>query len=415
MDSYDLIVIGGGAAGFFGAVTCAAAHPGTRILILEKGNVLLSKVLVSGGGRCNVTHAMFDPAQLVQYYPRGGRALRAPLERFQPRDTVRWFKRHGVEIKTEADGRMFPVTDSSQTIADALTTEAKRLGIQVEKRAAVTSITQEDGSFTLAVRGAEPLQARSVLLATGGERRGLEFAQALGHTIQDPVPSLFTFEMSDARLAGLAGLSVPYVRLKLPGSSLQTEGPLLVTHWGVSGPAVLKLSAWGARILHKANYQSDLLVSWLPDFNQDRLFQYLLDVQSKNGRKRASTLDPTGKIPQRLWKRLTSAAGIGDEQVWADLPRKTLNRLADELALGRFHITGKGEFKEEFVTCGGVTLSEVDFKTMQSRVCPGLYLAGEILDIDGLTGGFNFQNAWTTAWIAGQSIAQSLSEKQAAQ
>jgi predicted Rossmann fold flavoprotein len=412
MDSYDLIVVGGGAAGFFGAITCAAARPGSRIKILEKGNTLLGKVLVSGGGRCNVTHACFDPARLVQNYPRGGRALRGPLERFQPRDTVRWFERRGVAIKTEADGRMFPVTDSSLTIADTLTAEAERLDVEIEKRAPVVSITQHDGIFTLAVRGAKPLQARVVLLASGGERSGFQFAQALGHSIQDPVPSLFTFKMRDPRLDGLAGLSVPNVRLKLQGG-LQTDGPLLVTHWGISGPAVLKLSAWGARLLYETEYQADLLINWLPDFNQDSLFHFLLEVQSKNGRKRGSTQDPAGKLPQRLWKHLVAAAGITEEQSWSDLSRKTLNRLADELTLGRYRIQGKGEFKEEFVTCGGVTLKEVDFKTMHSRVCPGLYLAGEVLDIDGLTGGYNFQNAWTTAWIAGQSIAQALSQKQA--
>jgi predicted Rossmann fold flavoprotein len=411
MDHYDLIVTGGGAAGFFGAIACASARPNTRILILEKGNTLLGKVLVSGGGRCNVTHAQFDPAQMATYYPRGGKALRGPLERFGPRETVRWFERRGVALKTEPDGRMFPVTDSSETIANALVSEAERFGVEIQKRAPVISIERIEGRLRMRVRGGETLFSPTLLLSTGGERSGFELAAGLGHSIQPPVPSLFTFQMRDERLEGLSGVSVPLVRLKLPGSGLQTEGPLLVTHWGISGPAVLKMSAWGARSLHDAGYQTDLLVNWLPEHNQDSLFRLLLEVQAQAGRKRASTQDPTGHLPQRLWKRLVAAAGIDESQSWADLPRKTINRLADELALGRFRTAGKGEFKEEFVTCGGVTLKEVDFKTMQSRVCPGLYLAGEVLDIDGLTGGFNFQSAWTTGWIAGQSIAQFLASK----
>jgi predicted Rossmann fold flavoprotein len=414
MESYDLIVIGGGAAGFFGAITCAAAQPGMRILALEKGDRLLRKVLVSGGGRCNLTHALFDPAQLAAYYPRGGKALRQLFERFQPRHTMRWFEQRGVAIKTEADGRMFPVTDSAQTIAGALVGEAQRLGITIEQRAAVSAVEREESGFLVVQSRSEARLARAVLLATGGDPRGFELARSLGHTIQAPVPSLFTFALRDARLEGLAGVSIPRVRLKLAGSRLQSEGALLLTHWGMSGPAVLKLSAWAARLLHDSGYQANLVINWLPDYNQDSLFQYLLAVQSKAGRKRAGASDPSGHIPQRLWQRLVAAAGIAKEQLWAELARQTINRLANELALGKFTIQGKGEFKEEFVTCGGVTLKEVDFQTMQSRVCPGLYLAGEVLDIDGLTGGFNFQSAWTTAWIAGQAIAKAWAQSAAA-
>ncbi len=409
---YDLIVIGGGAAGFYGAIICASARPGSHILILEKGNKLLSKVLISGGGRCNVTHACYDPAELVRFYPRGGRALLGPFQRFQPRDITRWFERRDIPLKTEPDGRIFPVSDSAETITSMLIHEARRLGIEIETHAPVVSaqaLEDRNGRrFVLTTREGKELTSRRLLLATGGERAGLDLAASLGHSIVPPVPSLFTFTVPDPRLKGLLGITVDPVRLRLPEGRLDAEGALLITHWGLSGPAVLRLSAWGARFLHDAGYQAELLVNWLPDYNQDSLYNYFLTIKEKSSRQHVSSHDPLGRLPVRLWKRLVEASGVAEEQTWGVTARHDLNRLAEELTLGRFRIRGKGEFKEEFVTSGGVALKEVDFKTMQSQVCPGLYLAGEVLDVDALTGGFNLQNAWTTGYIAGQSIAQSL-------
>ncbi len=412
MELYDLLVIGGGAAGFFGAITCVSARPGSRILILEKGNKLLSKVLISGGGRCNVTNACFDPAELVRFYPHGGRALLGPFQRFQPRDTVRWFERRDIPLKTEPDGRIFPVSDSAETITSTLLHEARRLGVEIETHAPVAAVEViEDWQgrrFELTLRDSHRLASRRLLLATGGDRQSLDLAASLGHAVIPPVPSLFTFTVPDPRLKGLSGISVDPVHLRLPEPRLEAQGPLLVTHWGFSGPAVLRLSAWGARFLHDARYQADLLVNWLPDYNQDSLYNFFLAFKEKSPRQQVAPHDPLGRLPQRLWRRLVEAAGIEEERVWVETSKNALNRLAAELTLGSFQIRGKGVFKEEFVTSGGVALNQVDFKTMQSKVCSGLYLAGEVLDIDALTGGFNLQNAWTTGWIAGQSIAESL-------
>lgn len=405
-DIYDLAVIGGGAAGFFGAIACAETRAGQRICILEKGSALLGKVRVSGGGRCNVTHACYDPAKLVSFYPRGGKALRGPFTRFQPRDTVAWFESRGAALKTEADGRIFPVSDSSETIVNLLVETARHHGIEIRTRAPVAQLGKQGECFRIQFRDGSVLQARSVLLATGGDRAALELAAGLGHGIVPPVPSLFTFTISDPRLDGLAGISVPEVRLKLEDGerAIEQSGALLVTHWGLSGPAVLRLSAWGARPLHEAGYRAHLEVSWLPDLNQAEIHTCLLDVKADSRRRKAAGHDPFGRLPQRLWERLALHAGMRAEQTWGDTSREQLLRLSGELARGRYHIQGKGEFKEEFVTCGGIRLSEVDFRDMQSKVCPGLYLAGEALDIDGITGGFNFQSAWTTAWLAGRAV-----------
>lgn len=436
----DLIVVGGGAAGFFAAIHAAAAAArrgvGCRILMLEKGHAPLGKVRVSGGGRCNVTHACFDPARLVTYYPRGGKALRGAFTRFQPSDTASWFADHGVALKTEADGRMFPTSDSSETIVACLRQEADRLGIALRLQAPVTAILPTPAGYQVVIQGRsdqaapESYAARCVLLTTGGDRQAYALAEGLGHTILPPVPSLFTFSIPDPRLQGLAGISVDPTRLRLPECALEQSGPLLVTHWGLSGPAVLKLSAWGARDLFAAHYQASLLVNWLPAYHPDSLYHALAELRASLTRqkvvsgspafnpgplpspRRADTRHPAGAqpaqgLPQRLWERLALAAGIGETQTWGEVSRLQLNRLAAELGRGQFVIQGKGAFKEEFVTCGGVRLDEVNFKTMESRLHPGLYFAGEVLDIDGLTGGFNFQSAWTTGWLAGQAIGRS--------
>ncbi len=405
---WDLIVVGGGAAGFFAAINAAEARPGLREAIVEKSTQLLGKVRISGGGRCNVTHACFDPAQLVQFYPRGGKALRGAFTRFQPRDTVAWFEARGVRLKTEPDGRMFPVTDSSETIVGCLLDAARRAGVQIRTRVSVKHLSQADGGFSVELSTGERLLAARVLLATGGDRTALGMAARLGHTIIDPLPSLFTFTITDPRLADLAGISTPDALLKLPDYKLEARGPLLITHWGLSGPAVLRLSAWGARALFQAQYQARLQVNWLGAVTSEQAAAWLREARRRMARQKCLTHAPDARLPQRLWARLALAAGLSESLNWADVSNAALDRLAGELTHGMYQIVAKGQFKDEFVTCGGVALDEVDFKTMQSRKAPGLYFAGEILDVDGLTGGFNFQNAWTTGWLAAQDIAASL-------
>jgi hypothetical protein len=409
----DVVVIGGGAAGFFGAITCAEANPRCKVTLLERNANVLGKVRISGGGRCNITHACYDPAELVKHYPRGSLALLGPFTRFQPRDTVAWFERRGVQLKTERDGRVFPASDDSATIVDCLIHAARDAGVHIRTKVETTHITHDASRFTIHLREGEAIICDQLLLATGSSAAGWRWAQALGHTVVPPVPSLFTFEIADAMLEGLAGISVANTaaRLRLDsvetrtGTSLQQTGAILITHWGLSGPAILKLSAWGARALHDCNYQAELEVNWLPGLHEEELMTQLTDHKRSRGGQLVVAHSPFGQVPQRLWQRLCQAAEIHDEQRWAKLPKANLLRLAQELQHGRFHISGKGQFKEEFVTCGGVDLDGVNFRTMESRRVAGLYFAGEILDIDGVTGGFNFQSAWTTGWLAGQAMA----------
>lgn len=412
-----ITVIGGGAAGFFSAITCAKTYPQARVTLLEAGRQLLAKVRISGGGRCNVTHACFDPGVLVQNYPRGGKALRGAFTRFQPRDTVEWFAGHGVKLKTEEDGRMFPITDDSGTIVNCLIRAAEDAGVKIRTGDAVVSVKKLTGNtpedeqgdtaprFEIELKSGESFKCDRILLATGSNPSGFKWAKELGNTVEKPVPSLFTFNISDSRIKDLAGISVPNAKVKLPGAKLEQSGPLLITHWGLSGPAVLKLSAWGARFLHDRHYKTSVLINWLPQYNAEVLRQQLLGVKSQLSHRLIVSSCPF-PVPRRLWERLTSSIGIDEQKRWADLSNKTLDRLLQELVQGEYQVAGKGAFKEEFVTCGGVNLKEVDFKTMESRRCPGLFFAGEILDIDGVTGGFNFQSAWTTAWLAGLAIGK---------
>ncbi len=418
MQPLKIAVIGGGAAGFFGAIAAAEANPDAIVTLLEAGRQPLAKVRISGGGRCNVTHACFDPALLVQHYPRGGKALLGPFNRFQSRDTVAWFESRGVQLKTEPDGRMFPITDNSETIVDCLFETAKELGVKIRIGMSVVGVKVQDQlpitndqlpttqRFELQLKGGGSLQCDRLLLATGSNPIGYQIARSLGHQIEPPVPSLFTFNISDPRLEDLAGVSVDSVRLRLlidGKTALEQTGALLVTHWGISGPAVLKLSAWGARLLHDCNYQTTLVINWLPQSNRENLRAQLLAVRSQLARRQIAANCPV-MIPRRLWQQLVTYVGIDAEQKWAELSNKVLNQLIQELCEGKYQIQGKGVFKEEFVTCGGVSLNEVNFKTMESRLVPGLYFAGEILDIDGVTGGFNFQSAWTTAWLAARGM-----------
>lgn len=404
-----VIVIGGGAAGFFGAISCAEAAPEAHVTLLEAAAQPLSKVRISGGGRCNVTHHCFDPAVLVQHYPRGGKALRGAFTRFQPQDTVAWYQRRGVRLKTEADGRMFPTTDDSATIVDCLMRETRRVGVTLRTQTAVTQIEKTSAGFAVQLRSGERLVSDRLLLATGSSPQGHRLAAKLGHTLVSPVPSLFTFNVRDRALQALAGVAVDPVEAKLvvaEAKPLTQTGPLLVTHWGLSGPAVLKLSAWGARLLHAGKYQATLQVNWLPSMTGEQIRQALLTAKQVVPKRAIVNHCPLA-LPKRLWRYWVQQVGLDNTVTWANLPKKALNKLVEAIARGTFPIQGKGVFKEEFVTCGGIKLSEVDFKTLESRRCPGLYFAGEVLDIDGVTGGFNFQSAWTTGWLAGQAIAES--------
>ncbi len=375
---HDLVVIGGGAAGLFAAIAAEGS-----VVVLEKTAVLLAKVRVSGGGRCNVTHSCFDPKELVKNYPRGGKELLGPFHRFQPRDTTLWFESRGVSLKTEDDGRMFPVTDSSQTIIDCLLSEAKKRGVDIQLRQRITQITKDAEGFTIERKDLPPLRCRRLLLATGSGSDGYAWAQQFGHTIQKPVPSLFTFNIPTSPLKDLSGIVIDPVEVRVPGFS--QRGPLLITHFGFSGPAVLKLSAWAARVFAEKEYKLDIVINWLPDLTEEKIFDTL----------KFSSAPKPFPLPQNFWKAFAPTTRLYETS------HKILRDLAHRLHADTYHVEGKTTHKEEFVTCGGITLKEVDFKTMESKLCPGLYFAGEILDIDGVTGGFNFQNAWTTGYIAG--------------
>lgn len=409
-----IVVLGGGAAGFFGAIACAEANPQQAVYLLEKSPKLLGKVRISGGGRCNVTHACESAAQLVQHYPRGGRQLKEAFRQFGVADTIAWFARRGVTLKTEADGRMFPTTDSSETIARALEDAARRAGVRVLTRTAAEEITTlSKGGFRLIISGegsaalGPELVASSLLVATGGNPKSAayDWLRALGHTIAEPVPSLFTFNVPASPLRELPGVSVPHARVVLAGEKLQYEGPLLVTHWGVSGPAVLKLSAWGARRLHELSYHGTALISWVPTHTDETLRPWAQSFRLDNGKKQVAA-HPQFGLPTRLWRTLATEAGIDSETRWNEVPAKAQNRLLELLLRTPLHVQGKTTHKDEFVTCGGIPLAEVNLNTFESRRVPGLFFAGEVLDIDGITGGFNFQAAWTSGFLAGRAMAK---------
>jgi len=407
MSSRRVIVVGGGAAGFFAAVNCAEAAPGVEVMVLEKGPQFLSKVRISGGGRCNVTHACFDTREFAARYPRGEKALLAPFKQFQASDTVAWFESRGVKLKTESDGRMFPITDSSQTIIDCLMRATREARVLLRSNCGVEQIkVRPERNFELLLSSGEMTSCDRLLLATGGCRAaaGGQLAVSLGHTLEPPVPSLFTFHIDAPWLRELAGVSVEQAEVSVTGEGLRERGPLLITHWGLSGPVILRLSAWGARELHKLNYQFPLFVNWLPKRNAEEV---AAELNSRRQTQPAKLIVNTSlaPLPSRLWEQLVLAAGIPRDTRWAALSRSAQHQLVQQLTRTEFAVTGKSLNKDEFVTCGGVRLSEVNFKTMESRLCPGLYFAGELLDIDGVTGGFNFQAAWTTGWLAGRAIA----------
>jgi hypothetical protein len=420
----NCLIAGGGAAGFFAAIACAEANPAAAVTLFESTAQPLTKVRISGGGRCNVTHACFDPRELTRGYPRGGRELLGPFHHWQPSDTVAWFAAHGVELKIEADLRMFPLTDDSATVVDCLLAAAERAGVRLRTRTGVKKVERIDphalarpgsrtsawgsmrSTFKVFLTTGETIEGDRLLLATGGGKSsaGLAIAQSLGHTIEPPVPSLFTFHVNDARLAGLEGVSVLDASSRLPGTRLSARGPVLITHWGLSGPAILKLSAWAARELAACDYLFPVVINWWGSSSAAQAQAELATARAAHPRKQLSSGNPFS-IPARLWERLVAASGIPPETVWTSVSNAALQALAVQVTAGEFTVTAKSLNKEEFVTCGGVRLAEVDFRTMESRYVPGLYLAGEVLDIDGVTGGFNLQSAWTTGRIAGLAMA----------
>ena len=399
--NFDIIIVGGGAAGFFTAINIVEKNPKLKVAILERGSEVLSKVRISGGGRCNVTHACFEPNELVKFYPRGEKELRGPFHQFCSGDTIEWFSNHGVELKIEDDGRMFPVSNSSQTIIDCFIQATQKLGITILTGQRVQSIFKKENLWKIETQN-ENYITEKLILATGSNPKIWEMLQTFGHAIVNPVPSLFTFNIKDPRIKELPGVSA-IVSVKVKDTKLTSTGPLLITHWGMSGPAILKLSAWGARILFEKNYQFTIFVNWLNDVAADDAEKTLKELKQENAKKAVSKKSPFD-FPNRLWESLVFASNISEETKWADLSKVQLQNLANQLTNSSFHVNGKSTFKEEFVTAGGIDLKEINFKTMESKLHKNLYFAGEIVNIDAVTGGFNFQNAWTSGFILANSI-----------
>ncbi|MDP5097618.1 MAG: NAD(P)/FAD-dependent oxidoreductase [Flavobacterium sp.] len=400
---YDIIVVGGCAAGFFTAIYIVEKNPNLKVAILERGKSVLEKVRISGGGRCNVTHACFVPNDLVKFYPRGERELKGPFNQFCSGDTIEWFEKHGVELKIEDDGRMFPVSNSSQTIIDCFQEAVKKLKIDVLTNHSVQELYKAETHWKI-TSTQEVFTCEKIVMASGSNPKIWELLQTLGHSIIEPVPSLFTFNIKDPRIKYLMGLS-SVASVKVKKSKLEASGPLLITHWGLSGPGILRLSAWGARELADKKYQFAIQVNWLNETTFEEAIDLLKEVKEENVKKLV-TKYAQFELPKRLWENLVKAADISEETKWADLNKKQMNVLAEQLTNAKFQVNGKSTFKEEFVTAGGVDLKEVNFKTMESKVAPNMYFAGEILNIDAITGGFNFQNAWTGGFIVANSIAE---------
>lgn len=405
MNKKNLIVVGGGAAGFFCAVNAARMHPSLQVTIIEKSSKLLAKVKVSGGGRCNVTHHCFSIADMIKKYPRGGSFLKKAFHHFFTTHTIDWFKERGVTLKTEDDGRMFPVTDSSQTIIDCLIHEANKYKVDILMNRDVAGLKREEEKWIVQCRDNECFTADYICIASGGYSKAAQFdwLTKLGHTVEPPVPSLFTFNMPGNSITELMGVVVENVAVKINGTKLMTEGPLLITHWGMSGPAILKLSAYAARELAAINWHFSISVNWTGSLNENNVREKLQQIRFEIAAKKIINTNPF-HLPQRLWLYLLQQSDISETLRWADLPAKEQNRLIKNLCTQEFAVKGKTTFKEEFVTAGGINLQEIDHNTMQSKLIPNLFFAGEVLNIDGITGGFNFQNAWTTGWIAGKGV-----------
>uniref|UniRef100_UPI00404B2D53 NAD(P)/FAD-dependent oxidoreductase n=1 Tax=Flavobacterium sp. TaxID=239 RepID=UPI00404B2D53 len=400
--NFDIIIVGGGAAGFFTAINIAEKNRHLKIAILERGKEVLSKVRISGGGRCNVTHACFVPNDLVKFYPRGEKELRGPFHQFCSGDTIEWFENHGVALKIEEDGRMFPVSNSSQTIIDCFVENTNKLGIQVLTGQSVQSLFQTE-EFWKVETNKETFACQKLIIAAGSNPKVWEMLTGLGHSIVPPVPSLFTFNIKDNRIKDLMGLSA-IATVKVKGTKLSATGPLLITHWGMSGPGILRLSAWGARALADKNYQFTIIVNWLNDIDFEEAIEAIKQLKNEHSKKMIVKKSPFD-FPNRLWESLALASDITEETKWADLTKKQIHALAEQLTNGSFQVNGKSTFKEEFVTAGGVDLKEINFKTMESKIVPNVFLAGEVLNIDAITGGFNFQNAWTNGFIISDAIS----------
>jgi len=405
MRNKKVVIVGGGAAGFFGAINYARLNPEDEVIIIEKGKNLLGKVKVSGGGRCNVTHSCFDPRELVKFYPRGSKALRGPFSKFQPGDTIGWFDERGVSLKTEDDGRMFPETNISQTIIDCFLKEAEDFKVKIETGCALNGLKfnpESENKWTIESGNGE-INCDKILIASGSSPAIWDQLNQLGMNIVKPVPSLFTFNIKDARINDLPGVVCPQAVVKIKGSKLEEVGPVLVTHWGLSGPGIIKLSAWGARTLNDCDYKFDISVNWCPGYHSDQMIAELKGLKEVHSKKKIANTN-LFDLPKRLWRSFLGHCQIDENKIWAEIPNKALNKLAETLCSSQFQVDGKSTFKEEFVTAGGVELNEIDFKTMESKKFPGLYFAGEVLNIDGVTGGFNFQAAWTTSWLAANSM-----------
>lgn len=406
------VVIGGGAAGIFGAIAIAKFNPDAEVILLEKTYKLLSKVKISGGGRCNVTNSETHISNLIKNYPRGGKELRSVFKEFSTLDTFKFFEERNAKLKVENDGRVFPVSDNSQTIIDCLVFEARVLGVKIFTDSSVKSLQKTSKGFELSIKGGAAIKCDRVLISTGGgpSLSSYDWLNKMGHTIVEPVPSLFTFNIPDFKLNGLQGLSVPNALVKIRGTKFSQSGPLLITHWGISGPSVIKLSAWAARFLAEENYNFNIVVNWLPEFNEETLRLKMIEAKDDLNKKVMSSAF-LFNLPRRLWERFVLLAQIDPDLKWADLSKKHINSLVQEIVNGSYVVKGKTTFKEEFVTSGGISLKEIDMNTMESKNESGLYFAGEILDIDGVTGGFNFQAAWSTGYVAGKNIAYSLYRK----
>jgi len=401
-----VIIIGGGAAGFFSAITCAQSDKESEVTLFEKTSKLLSKVGVSGGGRCNVTHACFDNKLLSASFPRGEKQLKSAFSRFNATDTINWFESKGVPLKTEPDGRMFPTTDKSETIIDCLTKEAKKSKVTVRTEVGVQEVRPRfDGGFNVELSNGEKLECDKIIVATGGSPKaeGFEWLKKLGHQIVEPVPSLFTFNIPNNPIIDLQGIAVDPARIRIADTKIEFSGPVLITHWGLSGPTVLKLSSFCARLLAEKDYDFNIQVNWLNNKKEEALRQELFNIKAANPTKHIGNLLPV-VLPKRLVEFILAKCKINPDKRWADVTKEEILLLQEHFLYDTYHVQGKTTFKEEFVTCGGINLDDVDFKTMESKRCRGLHFAGEVLDIDGITGGYNFQAAWTTGFIAGNGV-----------
>jgi predicted Rossmann fold flavoprotein len=402
-----LIVIGGGAAGFFCAVNAARMNPALEVILVEKSSKLLSKVKVSGGGRCNVTHSCFDIVEMSKKYPRGGNFVKKAFHQFFTTGTIEWFEERGVKLKAEADGRMFPVTNSSQSIIDCLLKEVNIYGVEIRMNAEVKKVNVQQSIFNVQFSSGKELDADYLCIASGGYPKSsmFDWLRELGHTIEEPIPSLFTFNMPNHPITKLMGVSTENARVKIVRTKLEQEGPLLITHWGLSGPAILKLSAWGARELKDRNWGFGISVNWLADFKEQELREKFQELRFSNATQKVIGKNVFG-LPNRLWEFLAEQSGVKAEMRWADLPATVQNKFIKNINACEFAVKGKTTFKEEFVTAGGVKLNEIDVNAMMSKKITNLFFAGEILDVDGVTGGFNFQHAWTSGYVAAKKIAE---------